>query len=471
MTSAALNLTATTSVTPGNIYYLGPLGDAQVSSGNPTTNSGTATSMFVQSSTTTASSFGDERAWTMFDLSSLPSGAVITSAQLQLYCFSAASTELDIAVAGGSSDSWTETGITWNTQPSFGSTLDTVAMVPSTTDTYSWDVTSFVQSKFADNKLVSLVAKPVVEGSATTIGYRFDCKEFGSNAPVLAVTTATSGPAITVTQVQFYYRFSSDNATWGAWTSAGAAATAPYSTAFAFPQGYGYYEFYSIATDSIGGIESAPVAAQTATHYTAAPVYSTAAVVTLGNLSQTYNGSARVATATTVPPGLTINLTYDGSADAPVNAGLYNVVATTNQASYTGSATGTLAVAKINQTITFGAIAPKTMADAPFALSGSASSGLGVTYTSSNPAVATVSGSTVTIVGPGTTTITADQIGNVNYYSANPVDQTLTVTSAPVPGDSSDVPAMPLWAIAALATTLFVVAGRLLKPHSQHNAK
>jgi 2',3'-cyclic-nucleotide 2'-phosphodiesterase (5'-nucleotidase family) len=467
VTSAALTLTATTSVTPGNIYYLGPLADSQVSSGNPTTNSGTATSMFVQSSTTTASSFGDERGWAKFDLSSLPSGAVITSAQLQLYCFSAASAELDIAVAGGSSDSWTETGITWNTQPAFGSTLDTVAMVPGTTDTYSWDVTSFVQSKFADNKLVSLVAKPVVEGSTTTIGYRFDCKEFGSNAPVLTVTTATSGPATTVTQVQFYYRFSSDNAAWGAWTSVGTATTAPYSTAFAFPQGYGYYEFYSVATDSSGGVESAPVAAQTATHYTATPAYTTAAVVTLGNLSQTYNGAARVATATTVPPGLTIALTYDGSSTAPVNAGLYNVVATINQASYTGSATGTLAVAKINQTITFGALAPKTTADAPFALSGSASSGLGVTYTSSNPSVATVSGSTVTLVGPGTTTITADQVGNVNYYAAASVNQSLTVTSAVVPNGNSDVPAMPLWAIGALAAALFAIATRLLKPHRQ----
>jgi hypothetical protein len=164
---------------------------------------------------------------------------------------------------------------------------------------------------------------------------------------------------------------------------------------------------------------------------------------------------------------LTTALTYDGSSTAPINAGLYNVVATINQTSYTGSATGTLAVAKIGQTITFGSIAPKTTADAPFALGGSATSGLGVTYTSSNLAVATVSGPTVTIVGPGTTTITANQIGNVNYYSANPVDQTLTVTTGTAPGDSSDVPAMPLWAIGALAAALFAVATRLLKPHRQ----
>jgi hypothetical protein len=47
------------------------------------------------------------------------------------------------------------------------------------------------------------------------------------------------------------------------------------------------------------------------------------------------------------------------------------------------------------------------------------------------------------------------------------VDQPLTVTSGTVPGGNSDVPAMPLWAIGALAVALFAVATRLLKPQRQ----
>jgi len=42
------------------------------------------------------------------------------------------------------------------------------------------------------------------------------------------------------------------------------------------------------------------------------------ATVTLGNLTQTYNGSPRSATATTVPAGLTVNITYNGSATATI---------------------------------------------------------------------------------------------------------------------------------------------------------
>lgn len=85
-------------------------------------------------------------------------------------------------------------------------------------------------------------------------------------------------------------------------------------------------------------------------------------------------------------------------------------------------------VNKANQTITFGALADKTTADAPFALTGTANSGLDISYSSSNIAVATIAGSTVTIVGAGQTTITASQPGDDNFNAATSVDQTLTVT-------------------------------------------
>jgi hypothetical protein len=47
--------------------------------------------------------------------------------------------------------------------------------------------------------------------------------------------------------------------------------------------------------------------------------------------------------------------------------------------------------------------------------------------TSSDLTVATIDGSTVTIVGAGTTTITASQAGDDNYHAADPVAQTLEV--------------------------------------------
>jgi len=86
---------------------------------------------------------------------------------------------------------------------------------------------------------------------------------------------------------------------------------------------------------------------------------------------------------------------------------------------------------KANQSITFGALAGKVISDAPFALTATASSGLMVSYSSSDSGVASVSGNTVTILALGTTTVTASQAGNGNWNAATSVPQNLTVASVP----------------------------------------
>lgn len=84
-------------------------------------------------------------------------------------------------------------------------------------------------------------------------------------------------------------------------------------------------------------------------------------------------------------------------------------------------------VEKAAQTITFGLLPAKVKTDPAFALYATSTSGLAVTYSSSNTAVATIDGSTVTLVGPGTTNITASQPGNTNYHPAVEKVQLLTV--------------------------------------------
>ena len=101
-----------------------------------------------------------------------------------------------------------------------------------------------------------------------------------------------------------------------------------------------------------------------------------------------------------------------------------------NSEGTTHGTTRTFTTSKASQTITFSSLANKSFGAAPFILTATASSGLGVTYSSSNTAVASVSGSTVTVVGVGSTTITASQAGNTSYNAATNVQQTLTVTKA-----------------------------------------
>lgn len=93
------------------------------------------------------------------------------------------------------------------------------------------------------------------------------------------------------------------------------------------------------------------------------------ATVTLGNLTQAYTGSPRVATATTAPASLTVTLAYNGSPTAPTAPGSYAVVATVQDANYQGSAQGTLIIQK------------EGLATFTLACSGNAYSGEAVTLT------------------------------------------------------------------------------------------
>ena len=70
------------------------------------------------------------------------------------------------------------------------------------------------------------------------------------------------------------------------------------------------------------------------------------AVISLNGLNQTYDGTAKIVTAETQPNGVTVDLTYDNSPEAPTNAGAYTVIATVDDSNYVGSATNTLIVSR-----------------------------------------------------------------------------------------------------------------------------
>jgi len=89
----------------------------------------------------------------------------------------------------------------------------------------------------------------------------------------------------------------------------------------------------------------------------------------------------------------------------------------------------TVVVHRSGQALGFSSLAGKVLGDPPFALSATASSGLPVSYQSSEPSVAEVNGNTVTLKGAGTAVITARQPGNGNYNEALPISQPLTVAS------------------------------------------
>ncbi|OYU43955.1 MAG: hypothetical protein CFE44_15555, partial [Burkholderiales bacterium PBB4] len=82
------------------------------------------------------------------------------------------------------------------------------------------------------------------------------------------------------------------------------------------------------------------------------------ATITLAGLAQTYNGSPRPVTATTLPAGLPVVFTYNGSATPPTTAGTYSVSASIDDPSIIGSATGTLVISKAGASILLANLSP-----------------------------------------------------------------------------------------------------------------
>ena len=132
-----------------------------------------------------------------------------------------------------------------------------------------------------------------------------------------------------------------------------------------------------------------------------------------------------------------MTFSYDGSATAPVNAGSYPVVATVSDASYQGSASGTLAIAK----------APLTaVADDLRKVPGTANPALTITYTgfvnAENVAVLEAlptASTTATADSPaGTYPITMTG-GTAKNYTLTLQDGMLTVSWTPVAGAAGHV--------------------------------
>jgi hypothetical protein len=83
------------------------------------------------------------------------------------------------------------------------------------------------------------------------------------------------------------------------------------------------------------------------------------------------------------------------------------------------------------QTITFSALANKTLAQSPVTLSATASSGLPVTFSTTTPSVCTVSSTTLMMLNAGTCTVVASQAGNAVYADAASVWRSFWVSMAP----------------------------------------
>jgi hypothetical protein len=165
------------------------------------------------------------------------------------------------------------------------------------------------------------------------------------------------------------------------------------------------------------------------------------AVVLLKDLQHLYDGSPKFANTATQPFGLVISILYNGQTAPPALAGRHTVLANINDPNHTGSASGTLVIAKASQSIDFPQ--PQQLAfelGATFPLSATSSSGLPVSFASGNTNFVAITNGIATVRGAGSIVITASQAGNGNYSAAPAVSRTLVIGKA---DQQIDFPEMP----------------------------
>ncbi len=150
---------------------------------------------------------GITRSWLMFNISHLPLDIDIISASLSVYLNDeAATTDLPIAVHYSDLTNWTESTLTWNTQPSFNPTPSDVYDSGVSPDMfvkgnwYSWDITNDIVASLAGDKAFSLVIKQVDESSTdATWKYFMDKDYYAYNASYIEIEyTIPAASGITV---------------------------------------------------------------------------------------------------------------------------------------------------------------------------------------------------------------------------------------------------------------------------------
>ncbi len=227
---------------------------------------------------------------------------------------------------------------------------------------------------------------PTGTGSYTVVGTINDANYQGSATNTLVIAQASG--SIVLGSLNQVYSGSAEAAT-ATTVPSGLAVTFTYNGSATVPTGAGSYTVVGTINDANyqGSATNTLVIAQAS------------GSITLGSLNQTYSGSAEAATATTVPSGLAVTFTYNGSATVPTDAGSYTVVGTINDANYQGSATNTLVIAQASGSITLGSLSQTYDSSAKAATATTVPSGLAVTFTYNGSATVPTGAGSYTVVG------------------------------------------------------------------------
>ena len=166
----------------GSTKTFNPDNDAYVDQENPDINYGTSSKLIMDN-------LGNRKySYLKFDISTIPSEKIVTSANLYLWC--------DAREGGGytrihaysvEDDNWNETTITWNNRPNLMTFLNEHS--GDTLTWWNWDVKAFVENEYGSDRTVSICLVP---GDGNKFITEFRSREWGNPEyrPYLEVTYA-----------------------------------------------------------------------------------------------------------------------------------------------------------------------------------------------------------------------------------------------------------------------------------------
>ena len=306
-----------------------------------------------------------------------------------------------------------------------------------TNATYDGTAKSVVASTVPTNLSVGITYNgssnaPSNAGSYTVVATVADANYVGSNSTTLTIGQASN--VVTWTNLVSPGSYSNG-------LTIGLGATASSGLGVSYSSASTNVSISGTNVTVLGAGTASIVASQAgnSNYLAATPVTNTLVIgkvtagVSISNTNATYDGTAKAVTVTTTPAGLSTSVTYNGSSNAPSDAGNYAVVATVADANYTGSDTSTLTIAQATNTIIFPILGSRFYTNGiVIGLGALASSGLSVSYSSASTNVS-ISGTNLEVLGAGTASIVAAQAGNSNYLAATPVTNSLVISNAATP--------------------------------------
>jgi hypothetical protein len=173
--------TATSTMAPGESITIGPVADAQVLESQPTTNYGKSTSLRADSSP-------QEMSFLRFDVQNLSE----TNPPATLRLFVRDGTTDAPALVQVSDNTWSETGITWNTKPQTGAVISDLGAV--TTGTWiEYDVSGVIPG----NGLISFA---LVSQSSDALSVQ--ARENSTDQPQLVIGQSASTTSVTASDTE-----------------------------------------------------------------------------------------------------------------------------------------------------------------------------------------------------------------------------------------------------------------------------